>query len=139
MSARDLFHDHVKAALIKDGWTITHDPLRLQWRAKKNILIDLGGEKLLVAEKNKHKIAVEVKSFVGISELTDLYNAIGQFIIYRATLALREPDRELFLAIRKTVYEQTFTDPVVESLIQKEQIKIIVFDPETREIVKWMS
>ena len=139
MSAKDLYHDHVKNALVKDGWTITHDPLRLEWRAKKKILIDLGGEKLLTAEKDTHKIAVEVKSFVGISELTDMYNAIGQFILYRMTLAVREPDRELFLAIRKTVYEQIFTDPIVESLIQTERIKIIVFDPETQEIVKWLS
>ena len=63
----------------------------------------------------------------------------GQFILYRMTLELREPDRELFLAIRKTVYEQIFTDPIVESLIQEERIKIIVFDPATQEIVKWLS
>lgn len=30
MPVRDRYHDHVKHALIKDGWTITHDPLRLQ-------------------------------------------------------------------------------------------------------------
>jgi hypothetical protein len=26
--AKDLFHQAVKQALIKDGWTITSDPLR---------------------------------------------------------------------------------------------------------------
>ncbi|MEM9539041.1 MAG: element excision factor XisH family protein [Cyanobacteria bacterium P01_E01_bin.42] len=26
MSAKDRFHDIVKAALIQEGWTITHDP-----------------------------------------------------------------------------------------------------------------
>jgi XisH protein len=24
--ARDIYHEHVKEALIKDGWTVTHDP-----------------------------------------------------------------------------------------------------------------
>lgn len=29
MPARDIFHDAVKKALIKDGWTITHDPYKI--------------------------------------------------------------------------------------------------------------
>ena len=30
MAKRDLYHNHVKHALIKDGWTITHDPFPLK-------------------------------------------------------------------------------------------------------------
>lgn len=29
--AKDIFHDTVKLALQKDGWTITHDPYRLRY------------------------------------------------------------------------------------------------------------
>ncbi len=29
MPAKDIYHDTVKKALIKDGWKITHDPLKL--------------------------------------------------------------------------------------------------------------
>jgi len=29
MSAKDLYHDNVVNALVKEGWTITHDPLRI--------------------------------------------------------------------------------------------------------------
>jgi len=29
MSRKDTFHDIVRRALEKDGWTITHDPLLL--------------------------------------------------------------------------------------------------------------
>ncbi|MEY4937802.1 MAG: hypothetical protein RIS64_4161 [Bacteroidota bacterium] len=28
--ARDLYHQQVKNALIKDGWRITHDPYRIR-------------------------------------------------------------------------------------------------------------
>ena len=55
--ARDIFHFHVKEALIKEGWTITHD----QWAIKgltRKISIDLAAEKILVAERGKDKIAV---------------------------------------------------------------------------------
>ena len=31
MSAKDRFHDLVKVALIQEGWTITHDPLYLDF------------------------------------------------------------------------------------------------------------
>ncbi|MFM6816695.1 MAG: element excision factor XisH family protein, partial [Dolichospermum sp.] len=30
MSRRDIYHNTVKIALQKDGWTITHDPFPLQ-------------------------------------------------------------------------------------------------------------
>ena len=62
MSARDLFRDTVRRALIKDDWIITHDPLRLSWGGK-DMYVDLGAERLLAAEKAGQRIAVEVKEF----------------------------------------------------------------------------
>lgn len=138
MAAKDIYHDHVKDALEKDGWTITHDPYRLKWRGRKKMLIDLAAEKLLLAEKGASKIAIEVKSFVGNSELEDLYNAIGQFILYRKALRKTEPVRELYLAIRHDVYNDLFDDPSEDSLVIEDGVKVIVFNPETREIVLWI-
>ena len=48
MPARDLWHDAVKNALIKDAWTITHDPLHLR-RDGKNMCVDLGAKELSAA------------------------------------------------------------------------------------------
>jgi hypothetical protein len=75
MPAKDIYHDAVKKALVKDGWNITHDPLRLQWGAK-DLYIDLGAEQLLAAEKGERKIAVEIKGFVSPSAVADLENAL---------------------------------------------------------------
>jgi XisH protein len=61
MPARDRYHQQVKNALLQDGWIITHDPLRLQW-GLKDMFVDLGAERLLAAEKDHRRIAVEVKS-----------------------------------------------------------------------------
>ncbi len=72
--ARDIYHDNFKNALIKDGWIITHDPYMLKW-GLKDLYIDLGAQKLLAAEKQEQKIAVEIKSFVSPSEVEDLKNA----------------------------------------------------------------
>jgi len=81
MPARDRYHDQVKNALIRDGWTITHDPLHVRW-GKKDMYVDLGVEQILAAEKGSRKIAVEVKSFLGLSEMADLEQAIGQYTVY---------------------------------------------------------
>ena len=48
MPARDIYHDAVKNALLKDGWTITDDPLHLKW-GQKDMYVDLGAQQLLAA------------------------------------------------------------------------------------------
>ena len=58
-----LFHEIVKNALIKEGWTITHDPLHLRWE-NKDLFVDLGAERLIAAELGSRKIAVEIESFL---------------------------------------------------------------------------
>ena len=45
MPAKDIYHACVKNALIKDGWTITHDPLRLPLGGK-DVYVDFGAEQL---------------------------------------------------------------------------------------------
>jgi hypothetical protein len=77
MPRKDLYHDLVKAALIKEGWTVTHDPLFIKWRGAE-YFPDLGAEKIIAAEKGAEKIAVEIKSFIGASFQNDLYEALGK-------------------------------------------------------------
>ncbi len=86
--------------MIADGWTITHDPFVLKW-GTKDLFVDLGAERLLAADKAGQKIAVEVKSFSGASEINDLEKALGQFILYHDVLGESEPHRRLYLAIAK--------------------------------------
>lgn len=35
MSARNIYHDAVRDALIADGWTITDDPLRVLFAGRE--------------------------------------------------------------------------------------------------------
>jgi hypothetical protein len=72
MSRKDAFHDVVRHALEKDGWTITHDPLILRYELG-NLYIDLGAEKVFAAERAGQKIAVEVKSFLKNSAVSEFY------------------------------------------------------------------
>lgn len=85
MPAKDVYHNTVKNALIKDGWQITNDPLILEYGGK-DLFVDLGAEKLISAEKDNQKIAVEIKSFLGTSQVNDLEKAVGQYIVYRQNI-----------------------------------------------------
>lgn len=138
MSAKDLYHDAVKNALVNDSWEITHDPLRVPWRKTRTLQIDLGARMLIAAVKDARKIAVEIKSFLGISDLDDLYKAVGQFTVYRLALQKVEPDRELFLAIHHEAYQEHFSDEWGESFRQQANLKLVVFDKQTEEILKWI-
>ena len=137
MPSRDIYHNTVKNALLKDGWTITHDPLRLEW-GKKDLYVDLGAEQLIAAENAERKIAVEIKSFVGRSDIDDLEKALGQYILYYDILSEREPERVLYLAIRNSVYTDLFEEPIGKLLLNKGRVKLIVFDPHTEVILKWI-
>lgn len=137
MSKHDLYHDEVKAALIKDGWTITHDPLTIPGIGLSSFHIDLGAEMMIGAEKAGEKIAVEIKSFTGISFTNDFHVALGQFINYLFALKSEEPDRELFLAVSDEIYDSNFYDRHITNIIEGIGIKILIFEPSNQTIVQW--
>ena len=86
MPAKDIYHQAVKNAMLKDGWTITHDPFRIRLARGKNLFVDLGAERLIAAERGIEKIAIEIKSFRRASDIKDLEEAIGQFVLYNQLL-----------------------------------------------------
>lgn len=138
MSAKDIFHDAVKQALQKEQWLITEDPLRFKF-GNVNFQIDLGAEQLLAAERAGTKIAVEVKSFLNPSAITDFYAALGQFLSYRLALEAVEPERRLYLAVPVDAYQTFFQYEFTQAAIQRYQISIIVYDPVNEVIVQWTS
>ena len=137
MSARDIYHNTVKTALEKDGWTITHDPFPLQI-GKKRLSADLGAERLISAEKNLQKIVVEVKSFVGQSDVKDLEQALGQYILYWQILNETKIERDLYLAVSRLTFNSIFTIQLGQILLTNQIIKLIVFDDESEVIVQWI-
>lgn len=135
--AKDFFHEHVKEALRKDGWNITHDPYVL--RADEiDYDVDLGAEKLIAATRDSQKILVEVKSFLRQSRAYEMHHALGQFNTYVLALQEQEPDRKLFLAVPRSIYEEFFRKAFIQKLIQHYAVHLVVFDPGQKIIVKWM-
>ena len=138
MPAKDVIHDAVKNALVKDGWTITDDPLRLKYKAV-NLSVDLGAERTLAAEREGEKIAVEIKSFLNASTINDLKLAIGQFNLYSSYLRLLKPEHKLWLAISETAFDEIFSIEGIEVALDQNKMPLIIVRTETEEIVKWKS
>ncbi|MEO0771028.1 MAG: XisH family protein [Cyanobacteria bacterium J06649_4] len=138
MAAKDKFHSVVRNALEKEKWTITGDPLRLETGGTK-FEIDLGAEQLLSANRGKEKIAVEVKSFLSDSPLTDYHAALGQFMNYRLALSKVEPDRTLYLAIPDIAYKAFFQREFAQTSLEFYQVPQIVYAPDTEVIVRWIK
>lgn len=139
MSAKDRFHYVVKAALNKDGWNITHDPLIIKVGGV-DMEIDLGAEQVLAAERADEKIAVEVKSFlVSASAISEFHKALGQFINYRTALRREEPDRVLYLAVPDLAYNSFFQLDFPSSVVEENAVKLIVYDIQMEQIVRWIT
>ena len=138
MPAKDIYHENIKNALIKDGWTITDDPYVMKW-GTKDLFIDLGVEKLIAASQGNCKIAVEVKSFINPSPVSNLEKALGKYILYLDILARLDPERILYLAIRQDTFVDIFEDPIGEILLENNRLKLLIFDEAKEEIIKWIS
>jgi hypothetical protein len=134
--ARDLFHQIAKDALIKEGWTITHDPFPVDY-GDVQMQIDLGAERLVAATKDSEEIAVEIKSFASPSAISEFHTAVGQYLNYRRALRAQEPARILFLAVPSQTYNDFFRLRFIQEGIEEYQIHLIVYDVEERRIVKW--
>lgn len=138
MAAKDTFHKTVKLALEKDGWSITNDPLYLNF-AEVELYIDLGAERLLAAEKNEDKIAFKIKTFLNPSRISEFHRVLGQYLNYRLALKAVDPERVLYLAIPLKIYDTFFARRFVKMIMQEYQLKLIVFDPVNEEIMQWQN
>ena len=138
MSAKDKFHEEVKRSLIKDQWTVTDDPLKIKSGGKR-FEIDFGAERLIFADRGLEKIAIEVKSFLNPSAMTDFYGAMGQFLAYRLALRAEQPERVLYLAVPDDAYRTFFQSQFIQTAIQEYSLLLIVYDPDHEVITQWIN
>jgi hypothetical protein len=136
--ALDSIHEAVKAALLKDGWDITSDPYRLSVGGS-TIIIDLGAEKVIAAEKESEKIVVEIKSITGKSVLYSFYPALGQYLIYRDALLEEGIKREVYLSTSQYAFSRLKRNPFLVRRMNQYEMKFIVVDDESETVVQWIK
>lgn len=138
MPAKDTYHDAVKNALIKDGWTITADPYPIKYEEIK-LFADLAGEKTISASREGQQIVIEIKSFLSLSPMRDFETALGQYIIYLALLSIDHPDYKLYLAISQKTYEDFFQKIAIKFILERYQVSLLIIDVNKEEIAEWIS
>ena len=138
--AKDFYHEIVKEALTLEGWTITHEPLPLfVGFGRSSVYADIGAEKWIVAEKETEKILVEVKSFLGASNINELHQAVGQIDFYTLLLQQTEPDRIPYLAIPKDAYDDLIREPIIQKYVEVHQVKFLVYNTQKPKIYEWIK
>ena len=135
--AKDRFHDVVKIALEKEDWQITADPYQINVD-DVDFEIDLAAEQLLAAQREHQKIAVEIKSFISPSNVSDFHTALGQFLNYRDALETIESDRLLYLAVRVPIYETFFQRRFILAAVGRYQIRLMIYNVQQEVIVQWL-
>ncbi|MCO6488034.1 MAG: XisI protein [Phaeodactylibacter sp.] len=117
----------MKKALEKEGWYVTDDPLII-FIKEDNVAIDLAAEKLLVAERSTPKIAIEVKSFAQPSLFYAFHEALGQYINYETALAESGDNRQLYLAVSSSVYENLMSNYIIKKSVERCKLRMIIVD-----------
>lgn len=135
--ARDKFHDIVKEALIKEGWIITHDPYPLHSRKEGGLSTDIGAEKIILAENNLKRIAVEVKSFIHISILHEFLKASGQYLSYSKIINKNDPERVLYVAMPTFIYYRIIQYDWAVEVMADLKMKVILYNTEKIIIEAW--
>ena len=138
--ARDAFHNAVKIALEKDGWQVTHDPLRVEMGGVK-LEADLAAEQdgsVIAAVRGRDKIAIEIKSFIGASAIHIFHGALGQFVNYRLALQSTDSERVLYLAVPVAAFDEFFQLEFTRQAVATYNVRLLVFDPIQQEIKQWL-
>lgn len=93
---------------------------------------------MIAAERGLEKIAVEIKSFRSESEMKDLEDAVGQFVVYEHLLSRYDPDRRLYLAVSDEIHQSVFQEEAATVLIKDSVIRLLTFDSRQEVIVEWI-
>jgi hypothetical protein len=147
MPQRDTLHDTVKQALVNAGWEITDDPYTIFY-GERFLFVDLGAVEATIqrpsagqivgAERAGRRIAVEIKEFRGKSLIADLEQAIGQYVLYRLLLNKVDPERTIFLAVTDEIFEDIFSEPIGELVINDLPLQLLVIDAKKIEVQQWI-
>ena len=138
MSRKDTYHPLVKEALIREGWTITHDPYYFV-DSDPTLSTDLGAERPFAAERGMERIVVEVKSFLEGSQVVELEKALGQYNIYTGLLKRYDPERTLYLAVPIHAYQNIFQRQVGQMIIEEYHVRLIIYSLSVEEELIWKT
>ena len=138
MPQRDIIHDAVRNALVKDGWTITADPYVIEFETVRTYA-DLEAEGPLAAENNGRRILVEIKGLTGPSAIHAFEEALGQYQLYCYLVQLTGTEHQVYLAVSEEAYHSILERDGLREVVALSRMSILVVNVTREEIVQWIE
>lgn len=84
-------------------------------------------------------VLIDVKGFEKMPSPVDyLASAVGQYVLYRAALDFVGLATPLYLAVPVAAYEGILDETLGKQAIEAAGIRLVLFDPVTEEISRWI-
>jgi hypothetical protein len=137
MPAFDQCHEQVVHALQKEQWQVVKAPLRVQVDSRV-AYIDVEMARGANGSR-EYMLLAEIKCLSGQdATTTELYEALGQYLVYRAMIFERSLPHSVYLAVPESEFNAIF-DVSVMRVVNESQIRIVVVNLETERLVKWIE
>lgn len=134
MPAKDRYHDTVVRALVKAGWSIVDEQVKVEI-ARRRLWIDIHAQQ----SDLQLAILVEVKGFENSpSPIEELAKAVGQYLIYQTALSAVDIKFPLYLAVPQSAYQGILSEPIGQSIVKQIDMRLLIFDPIQEEIIQWI-
>jgi len=132
--AKDRHHDIVVRALAKSGWHVVAEQLAVILPTRR-LWIDIQA----IQEPSRQIVLVEVKGFENMPSPVDyLAAAVGQYVLCLAALEYTENPAVLYMAVPVAAFTGILSEELGRQAIRRADIKLMVFNPATEEIVQWI-
>ena len=81
-----------------------------------------------------------IKSFAGGSTISEFHTTLGQFLNYLMAIEVSdEPERTLYLAVPRDTYQMFLRLEPAKTVIERYKIRLIVYNPKSEEIDRWIE
>jgi hypothetical protein len=123
-------------ALDKEGWGVVKEQYTVAIEEHvifADLLLQRGQSPL-----SQQMIILEVKCFSAASGLSEFYQALGQYLVYRNALRLTEQALSLYLVVPQEVYDDLFQWPHVQASVLEAKMKLVVINLSEERIVEWI-
>lgn len=136
MPNEDRYHQVVLRCLQKAGWSIIKEQVYISIAThhdtNRRLYIDIQAQR-----DEQQLVLIEVKGLER-SPVHELMELLGQYLIYRLALDYITIPIPLYIAIPQSAYHDIMQHVLGQQVMERYAIPLLVFDPGTEEIVRWI-
>lgn len=129
MPAKDKFHDAVKAALAKAGWAVEPEPFTINFDRWVLGTSDQGPLNIATSLRER-QIVVLCADIISSSDLDNLFQMIGRWIMLQHALSRATPARTLYAAVSHHNAGTLLNQRAVEKALADVRMSLLIIDDE---------